>query len=313
MKAMAITGKGSIDVFKEIELSTPEPKERELLVRVKATSINPYDIYLRREADLKNRYPFILGGDVSGVVEKTGKNVRNFKEGDEVFYMPPFCYGSYVEYDLVHEDMAAKKPSNISHTEAASFPLAALTAWQGLYDKLRVLPSEKLLILGAGGVGLHVLQLAKISGAFVIVSGGSGSYELSKQLGADVVLNYKKDNVVDRVLEATGNEGVDLIYDCIGGDTLAQSIKAIKKGAYVESKVVTITTGTLGIDFGYEIHCLYVKENKRHLSLIADLIQRGLLKPLIDSVYSFKDIPKAHEKLEKGGVKGKVVVDMEGD
>ncbi len=313
MKAMAITGKGSIDVFKEIELPVPEPKEGELLVKVKATSINPYDLWLRKYADLKNKYPFILGGDVSGVVERVGKNVKNFKEGDEIFHMTPLNYGSYVEYILIHEDAAVKKPANISHVEAASFPLAALTAWQGLYNKLRVLPGEKLLILGAGGVGLHVLQLAKISGAFVIVSGGSGAQEVSRQLGADVVLNYREDPVMDRVLEATGGEGVDLIYDCIGGETLAQSVKAIKKGPCTTSRIVTITTGMLEINFGYEIHCLYVKENKRDLSLIADLIQRGLLKPVIDSVFTFKDIPKAQDKLEKGGIKGKVVVNMEDD
>lgn len=313
MKAMAIVGKGSVDVLREIELPTPEPNEKELLVKVKATSINPYDIQLREYADLKNKYPFILGGDVSGVVEKIGKNVRSFKEGDEVFYMPPTCYGSYAEYHIIHEDMAAKKPSNISHVEAASFPLAALTAWQGLFNKLRVLPSEKLLILGAGGVGLYALQLAKISGAFVIVSGGDGAAEISKKLGADVVLNYKKDDVIESVMKATNNKGIDLIYDCIGGDTLAQSVKAIKRGAYVESRIVTIATGSLEINFGYEIHCLYVKENKRDLSLIADLIERGLLKPVIDSVFCFMDIPKAQEKLEKGGIKGKVVVNMEKD
>ncbi len=311
MKAMAITGKGSIDVFQEIELPTLEPQEKELLVKVKATSINPYDIYLRKEANLKNRYPFVLGGDVSGVVEKVGKKVRNFKEGDEVFYMLPTFYGSYAEYHLTHENVPARKPSNISHAEAASFPLAALTAWQGLYNKLKMLPAEKLLILGAGGVGLYALQLAKISGAFVIVSGGDGAQEISRQLGADLVLNYKKDPVINRVLEVTGHEGVDLIYDCIGGETLAQSVKAIKKGDYVNSRIVTITTGTLEINFGYEIHCLYVKDNQRDLSLIADLIQRGCLKPVIDSVFSFRDIPKAQEKLEKGGIKGKVVVTME--
>lgn len=313
MRAMAITGKGSINVLKEIELPTPEPHEKELLVKVKATSINPYDISLRRDMDLKGMYPFIAGGDVSGVIEKVGKNVRSFKEGDEVFYMPPPCYGSYAEYHIIHEDMAARKPSNISHTEAASFPLAALTAWQGLYGKLRMLPSEKLLILGAGGVGLYVLQLAKISGAFVIASGGDGAYEISKKLGADIVLNYKKDDVMESVMKATNNGGVDLIYDCIGGDTLAQSVQAIKKGAYTESKIVTITTGSLEINFGYEIHCLYVKESKRDLSLIADLIERGMLKPIIDSTFSFRDIPKAHEKFEKGGIKGKVVIDMEKD
>ncbi len=311
MKAMAITGKGSIDVFKEIELPTPEPKEGELLVKVKATSINPYDLWLRKYADLKTKYPFVLGGDVSGIVERVGKNVRDFKEGDEIFYMTPQNYGSYVEYICIPEDAAVKKPSNISHIEAASFPLAALTAWQGLYNKLRVLPGEKLLILGAGGVGLHVLQLAKISGAYVIVSGGDGAQEISRQLGADVVLNYKKDAVIDRVLEVTGHEGVDLIYDCIGGETLAQSVRAIKKGPYTSSKIITITTGSLEINFGYEIHCLYVKENKRDLSLIADLIQRGCLKPVIDSVFPFRDIPKAQEKLERGGVKGKVVVTLE--
>ncbi len=311
MKAMAITGKGSIDVFKEIELPTPEPKEGELLVKVKATSINPYDIFLRRDAELKDRYPFVLGGDVSGVVEKLGKNVRNFKEGDEVFYMPPLFYGSYAEYNLIREEMAAKKPANISHVEAASFPLAALTAWQGLYKKLKVFPAEKLLLLGAGGVGLHVLQLAKISGLYVIASGGSAACEISKILGADIFLDYRTEDVIKEVMAVTGNEGVDLIYDCIGGETLSKSIKAIKRGAYTESRIVTIATGALEIHFGYEIHCLYVKESQRDLSLIADLIQRGLLKPVIDSVFPFRDIPKAQTKLEKGGVKGKVVIRME--
>ncbi len=311
MKAMAITGKGSINVFKEIELPTPEPGEGELLVRVKATSINPYDIDLRKAIDLKNQYPFVLGGDVSGIVEKLGKNVKSFKEGDQVFYMEPLFYGSYAEYDVVKEDVAARKPSNISHVEAAGIPLAALTAWQGLYNKLGVLPSQKLLILGAGGVGLYALQLAKISGAFVIVSGGSGSYQIARELGADFVLDYRKDNVIERVLEITRNEGVDLVYDCIGGQTLAQSTRAIKKGPYVESKLVTIAYGSLEINFGYEIHCLYVKESKRDLTLIADLVERGLLNPVIDSIYSFKDIPQAQEKLEKGGIKGKVVINME--
>lgn len=312
MKAMSVTSRGSIDVFREMEIPIPAPKEEELLVRVKATSINPYDIDLRK-ADLKEGYPFVPGGDVSGVVEKLGKNVKNFKEGDEVFYMTPLFCGSYAEYNLVHEDVAAKKPGNVSHEEAASFPLAALTAWQGLFDKLKMLPSEKLFIVGTGGVGLYALQLAKIAGAVVIASGGKGSYEVSKELGADFVLNYREEDVIQRVMEVTNHDGVDLIYDCIGGETLARSIRAIKKGPYVGSRVVTIAAGPLEINFGYEIHCLYVRESRRDLSLIADLIERGLLKPVIDSIFSFRDIPKAQERLEKGGIRGKVVVSMEKD
>ncbi len=312
MKAMAVTSRGSIDVFREIEIPTPEPNEEEMLVRVHATSINPYDIDLRK-ADLKELYPFVPGGDVSGVVAKVGKNVKNFKEGDEVFYMTPLFIGSYAEYNLVHQDMAARKPGNVSHAEAASFPLAALTAWQGLFNKLQLLPSEKLLILGTGGVGLYALQLAKIAGAFVIASGGQASCEVSKALGADVVLDYRAEDVIQRVMDVTNHAGVDLIYDCIGGDTLARSVQAIKKGPYVGSRLVTIATGSAPINFGYEVHCLYVKENRRDLALIADLIERGLLKPVIDSVFCFRDIPKAQAKLEKGGIRGKVVVSMEED
>jgi NADPH:quinone reductase-like Zn-dependent oxidoreductase len=176
-----------------------------------------------------------------------------------------------------------------------------------------MLPSEKLLILGTGGVGLYALQLAKIAGALVIASGGKSSSEVSKELGADFVLNYREENVIERVMEITNREGVDLIYDCVGGETLARSIQAIKKGPYVGSRLVTIAAGPLEINFGYEIHCLYVKENRRDLSLIADLVERGLLKPVIDSVFSFRDIPRAQEKLEKGGIRGKVVVSMEKD
>ena len=147
----------------------------------------------------------------------------------------------------------------------------------------------------------------------MIASGGKSSYEVSKELRADFVLNYREENVVQRVMQLTNHEGVDLIYDCIGGETLARSIQAIKKGPYVGSRLVTIAAGPLEINFGYEIHCLYVRENRRDLSLIANLIERGLLKPVIDSVFCFRDIPSAQQKLEKGGISGKVVVSMEKD
>ena len=312
MKSMVITSYGGTDVFKEMEMPKPEPKGKELLVKVYATSVNPVDYKIRKGLlPTGIKPPQILGFDVSGVIEAIGERVTDFKIGDEVYYLPKIFgwQGAYAEYHLVEEEVVSKKPNNISHIHAAAIPLVGSTAWDALIDRVKIKVGETVLIhAGAGGVGSIAIQLAKSYGCLVIATCSSQNLNFVKELGADVVIDYKKEDFVDVVLKWTKGEGVDVAFDTVGGETLTKSIQATTAFGRVASIVRVPANLDQAFFKNITIHPVFVQSGRHKLDIIKDLIETGKIKPVIDSVIPLNDVAKAHEKLEKGGVRGKIVV-----
>ncbi len=312
MKAMIITAFGGPEVFKLQELPKPKPGENDVLVKVYATSVNPVDYKIRKAGAWAGvKPPAIIGYDVSGVVEAIGSRVKDFKIGDEVYYTPEIAggQGSYAEYHVANDAIVARKPSNLNHIEAASIPLAGSTAFEALVSVANVKPGESILIhAGAGGVGSLAIQIAKALGVYVFTTCGSYNKELVKQLGADRIIDYRVENFVDVILKETANKGVDVVFDTVGGETLSKSVDAVKHSG----RIVSIVSSNVNLDAAknkdVSVRYIFMKRERSKLDSLRSLIERGKVKPVIDSVMRLEDVAIAHQKLEKGGVKGKIVL-----
>jgi len=314
MKAIVINSYGDTNVFCETELPTPHPKANELLVQVHATSVNPVDYKIRKGfINTGVGFPQILGFDVSGVVEEVGKSVKDFKTGDEVYYLPQIMgsQGSYAEYHLVEENIVSKKPKNLSHIEAASIPLVGSTSWDALVDRIKIKKGESILIhAGAGGVGSFAIQLAKFYGAFVWTTCSSANHDLVKKLGADVIIDYKKEDFVKVIENKTNKEGIDIVFDTVGEAILTKSLDVVKPLGRVATIVRVPTDLSKAFLKNIDIHPVFVQSGRKKLDSIRELLEKGLVKSVIDSVMLLKDIKKAHEKIEKGGIRGKIVINV---
>ena len=315
MKAMIITGFGGPEVFQEAELPKPEPGVNELLVRVKATSVNSVDYKIRRSGSWAGiKPPAVIGWDVAGVVESIGPGVRDFKPGDDVYYTPPVVggQGSYAEYSVANEAIVALKPRSLSFEEAAAVPLAGGTAWQALVDRVKICAGETALITaGAGGVGSMAVQIARASGARVISTASHLKMELVRSLGSDRVVDYHAEDYVQVVQQETDGEGVDVVFDTVGGDTLSQCVSATRRHGRMVS--IVSTEGNLSGAFAKNItiHLLSMERGRRQLDALRVLIDRGQIRPVIDSVLPLNQVAIAHERLEKGDVRGKIVLRVE--
>jgi NADPH2:quinone reductase len=236
MKAVLLTGAGDIDKLELTEVPDPILDDPELiLVRLHAAGINPVDYKLRRVGGFyPNRLPLILGCDGAGVVEAVGEAVTRFKVGDEVYFMNGgMCgddQGNYAELTTIHQDYAALKPESLSMTEAATVPLVWLTAWEALVDRINLQAGETVLIHGgAGGVGYIAVQIAKHLGATVYTTVSSPEKaEFATSLGADYCINYKEEDFAEAVMNLTDGQGVDKVFDVIGGPVFAASFAATK-------------------------------------------------------------------------------------
>lgn len=291
-----------------IEVAKPKLQDKSVLVEVHAAGINPIDNilhagYLQQMLELS--FPHIMGYDVSGIVVEVGKDVRSVKVGDEVFARPnQEDAGSIAEFARVHENELAIKPKNISHIDAASVPLAGLTAWQALVTKGNINRGDKVLIhAGSGGVGTLAIQIAKYFGAEVTTTTSSKNKDLVKSLGADLVIDYTTQSFENEL------SNYDLVIDAIGGDTLTKSFKVLKKGG----KLVSIKgqdTENLAKEYGVNFEWFFMSPDGKMLTEIASLISQGTIKTVIDSTYSMKQAPEAFELLAKGRAKGKIVITM---
>ncbi len=312
MKAMIITAFGGPEVFKEQDMPKPEPGVNDVLVKVYATSVNPVDYKIRNAGAWAGvKPPAIIGYDVSGVVEAVGSGVKSFNPGDEVYYTPEIvnAQGSYAQYHVANEAIVAIKPSNLNHVEAASIPLAGCTAFDALVTVANIKAGESVLIhAGAGGVGSLALQIAKALGVYVFTTCGSYNKELVKQLGADRIIDYRTEDFVDVVLEETANKGVDVVFDTVGGETLSRSVKAVKPSG----RIVSIVSSDVKLDAAKEknitVSYMFMQRGRSKLDALRALIEKGKVRPVIDSVMPLKDVALAHQKLEKGGVRGKIVL-----
>ncbi len=312
MKAMIITAFGGPEVFKEQDVPKPVPGENDVLVKVYATSVNPVDYKIRKAGAWAGvKPPAVIGYDVSGVVEMAGDRVKGLKPGDEVYYTPEIIkgQGSYAEYHVANEAIVAIKPSNLSHIEAASIPLAGSTAFDALVTMANIKAGDSVLIhAGAGGVGSLAIQIAKSLGAYVFTTCGSYNKELVKQLGADRIIDYRAENFVDVILKETADNGVDVVFDTVGGETLSESVKASRSSG----RIVSIVSSDVNIDTAKEknitVDYMFMQRGRSKLDALRALIERGKIRPVIDSVMPLKDVAIAHQRLEKGGVRGKIVL-----
>lgn len=316
MKAMVLTAFGGPDAFELRDVPKPVPQAGQVLVRVHATSINPLDYQVRR-GDYPDLVPLpaITGHDVSGVVEAVGPGVTAFAPGDEVWYTPQIFdgQGSYAEYHVAAENIIGRKPASLSHLEAASLTLVGGTVWEALTVRAALRVGESILVHGgAGGVGHVAIQVAKAIGAKVFTTVREANVAFVRSLGADVTIDYEKEDYVDVIRRETGGRGVDVVFDTIGGNTLARSPDAIAQLGRVVSIVDIAQPQNLIQAWGKNAsyHFVFTRQNRGKLDELRTLIDRGQLRPHVGAVYSLAEIPRAHARLENlnNGLKGKIAI-----
>lgn len=316
MKAALLKSFGGPEAFELCDVPKPVPQAGQVLVRVHATSINPLDYQVRR-GDYSDLVPLptITGHDVSGVVEEVGPGVTAFSPGDEVWYTPQIFDGpgSYAEYHVAAESIIGMKPPSLSHLEAASLTLVGGTAWEALAVRAALRVGESILIHGGGGgVGHVVIQIAKAMGAKVFTTVRAEHFELVRSLGADVLIDYEKENYVDAVIRETGGRGVDVVFDTIGGNTLTDSPDVLAQLGRVVTIVDIAQPQVLIQAWGKNAsyHFIFTRQNRGKLDELSTLVERGQLRPHVGAVYSLDDIALAHARLESrdNGLQGKVAI-----
>ena len=307
MKAMRIHSFGGPDVMRLEDMPIPEPQNDELLLRVYAASVNPVD-YKTREGKFppvnQDKLPMTLGRDVSGVVEKCGSSVQSFFQGDEVYALLAPDRGAFAEYVVVKLSEAALKPERLSHTEAAAVPLAALTAWQGLFDHGHLSAGQRVLIHGgAGGVGHFAIQFAKARGAEVLTTVAGDDSNFVRELGADKVIDYQTQRFEDEAKD------IDVVFDLIGGETQARSWTLLKHGGTLVS-----TLGQPPREMAEQHNVRGVgymaQPNADQLAEIARLIDAGKVHPVIEATFPLADASQAEQRQEDGHVHGKIVLEF---
>ena len=330
MKAFIVDRYGSSDNVRAAEIPDPEVRENDVLIQVHAAGVNLLDSKIRNgefKQILPYRLPVILGNDVAGVVVQAGSRVRRFKPGDEVYARPgKDRIGAFAEFISIREDDLALKPEQLTMEEAASIPLVGLTAWQALIERGNLKKGQKVLIhAGSGGVGTFAIQLAKHVGATVATTTSAANADLVKRLGADVVIDYRKDDFGNLLYD------YDVVLNSLDNETLKRSLRVLKPGG----KLISIS-GPPDPDFAREIGSpwilkpvmrvlsyrirraakrrhvsysfLFMKANGDQLREITALIDSQVVHPVMDRVFPFESTREAMAYLEKGRAKGKVVV-----
>lgn len=335
MKAFVVTKYGKKEKLQLTTVAEPILKQNEVLVEIHSAGVNLLDSLIRNgefKLFLPYKTPFVNGHDMAGVVTKVGAKVSKFKVGDEVYARPSdFNIGTFAEYIALPENDLALKPTNISMEESASIPLVGLTAWQALVEVSKLKKGQKVFIqAGSGGVGTTAIQLAKQLGAFVATTTSSANTELVKSLGADLVIDYKKEDFATILKE----------YDVVlhsnkDAKVLESSLKILKKGGTLVSltgpptpefakeiglgwhlqKLMVLlsmsarrTAKKLGVNYKF----LFMRADGAQLGEIASLIEGGKIRPIVDRGFEFEEVNEALGYVETGRTKGKVVVRVKG-
>jgi NADPH:quinone reductase-like Zn-dependent oxidoreductase len=307
MKAVRIHSFGGPETLAIEDVPRPQPRDDELLVRVKAASVNPVDYKIRTGQYAKReQLPIPLGRDVSGTVARCGTQVRDWEEGDEVFAMLPAERGGYAEYVTIKASQSALKPTNLDHEHAAAVPLAGLTAWQGLFEHGQLKSGQRVLIHGAaGGVGHFAVQLAKAAGAAeVIATATSDDAQFLRELGADRIIDYRSQPFEDLL------QDIDLIFDLVGGETQERSWTVLKRGGTLVSTLDQPSQEKARARAARGLSYL-TQPNATQLAEIGRLIDAGKVRPYIDEHYTLNDIAKAQQHLEHEHARGKTVVTVQ--
>ncbi len=292
------------------EIPQPIAGVGELLLRVHAAAINPVDTSVRagRAGGLSGAgIPYVPGFDVSGVVSAVGPGVTGFNIGDEVFAMLDLRRGGgYAEYAIVKESEAALKPTNTSHEEAASIPLVALTAWQTLFEIADLQAGQTVLIhAGAGGVGSVAVQLAKWKGARVIATASEYNHDFLRGIGVDVTVDYRTQRFEDFA------QDVDVVLDPIGGETQVRSLAILKQGGTLVSIVGLTPEGRNPDRSDINVISTLVQPSSSQLAEIAQLIEQGVIRPIVNYRFPLQDAKLAHEQSETRRSRGKIVLQIE--
>jgi NADPH:quinone reductase-like Zn-dependent oxidoreductase len=307
MKAVVIENFGGIEALKITSLPVPEPGASELLVKNHAAGVNPVDYKIRSgkyPAVRQNMLPFVMGRDASGLVASVGSGDTPFAVGTEVFGMPDISRGTYAEYVVLRNGEAAFKPSTLDHVGAAAVPLAGLTAWQGLFTHGDLQPGQIVLIHGgSGGVGHLGIQFAKAKGATVITTVSTDHLDFVKRLGADQVIDYKRQRFEDEVRD------VDVVFDLIGGDTQERSFAVLRKGGVLVS-TLTAPPEDRARQHGVRALRYTVKESGAELAEIARLIDAGKVTVVVADTFALSEAAAAQSALEHGHIAGKLVLRM---
>jgi NADPH:quinone reductase-like Zn-dependent oxidoreductase len=315
MKAIILNEAGSVDNLQYIETSKPTIKSDEVLVKTISLSINPVDYKVRSSDGALNWIlgadrPAIIGWDLSGTVVEVGDDVTDFKVGDDVFGMANFPGkgNAYAELVAVPASHLTLKPINVTHQEAASATLAALTAWQTLVEKGNVKKGDKVLIHAAsGGVGHYATQIAKHFGAYVIGISSTKNREFVLQNGADQHIDYTTENFQDLASD------VDFVLDTLGGDTILKSLDIIKQGG----TIVSIASSNLSNEElekakskNVNLSFSLVQSSGENMLQLSQLMEKGILKSHVSKTFTFDQMGEAHLYLEKGRTVGKIVVNI---
>jgi len=309
MKAIRIHNYGGPEVLKYENAPRPQPQAGEVLIRVHAAGVNPID-WKVREGHMKDfwphKFPLILGWDSSGVVEEVGPGpaaAGRFKIGDEVYSLPdPTRNGAYADYIVVREPELALKPKSLHHIRAAAVPLAALTAWQSLFDTAQLQPGQRVLIhAGSGGVGHLAVQLAKWRGAYVFATASTKNQDLLRKLGVDEPIDYTQQRFEDVA------RNIDIVLDTLGDETQERSWLVLKKGGNLVS-LVQPPSEEKAKELGVRAALLSAQPNGAQLAEIAKIIDSGKLAPTIDRIIPLSDARRAQELSQSGHIHGKITL-----
>jgi len=307
MNSVRIHRYGGPEVLRYEKAPRPEPGTGEVLIRVHGAGVNPVDWKVREgyaRDFLKHALPLVPGWDVSGVVEAAGPGATRWKPGDELFSRPDIARnGAYAEFLVVRESEAARKPQSLDHLQAAAVPLAALTAWQALFDAAGLGPGQTVLIhAAAGGVGHFAVQLAKWKGARVIGTASTGNQAFLRTLGADDTIDYTTTRFEEVVRDA------DVVLDTMGGDTQQRSWKTLREGGILSTILAPPPEGAVPPEkrLGYT----FVQPNAEQLSEIATLIDAGKVRTVVETVLPLPEARSAQERSQAGHVRGKIVLQI---
>ena len=332
MKAFILDRYGSADRVRAGDIPDPELREDDVLVQIHAAGVNLLDSKIRNgefKRILTYRLPLVLGHDVAGVVVRAGSRVRRFKPGDEVYARPADGrIGAFAEFIAINEDDLAIKPKAISMEEAASIPLVGLTAWQALIERAHLQRGQNVLIhAGSGGVGTFAIQLAKYVGATVATTTSTANVDLLRSLGADIVIDYKKQDFTDVLRD------YDVVLNSLDKVTLEKSLRVLKPGGQLisisgppdatfarsigASWIVRLIVPALSYGIRAKARrrqahysFLFMRANGGQLTEITSLIDAGIIRPVVDRVFPFASTKEAMAYVEAGRAKGKVVVSL---
>ena len=302
MRAIAIEGFGGRDRLKLMDLPAPEPGPDDVLVGVRAAGVGPWDVKTREGVFGERSFPYVLGMEASGIVESAGEDVADLNDGDEVYV---YSGGCYTEYVAASAQKVARKPASLSFEEAAGVPVAGSTAYQGIVEEIGLKEGETVLIAGAaGGVGTMAVQIAASLEARVLGTASPHNHDYLLSLGAAEAIDYHGDWVT--TVRNFAPDGVDAVFDCVGGETFRRSFEAVRDGG----RVVTIVAFGEEVESGRGIvhHAFSARAERRKLEKLSQMFDAGKLRVEIEDVLPIEEAAQAHTLVEAGHTRGKIVL-----